>query len=101
MALALSSTRMGPHPDSYSRREIERRLAGELNRAWELLRIVEVEYARRTRTGSSAQFLDRLLLPKELRSDWIEAQQVYQRALDRWLAFVKHGVIPEHPNSIQ
>jgi len=47
-----------------------------------------------------AQYPDSLLLPKQLRKVWVEAQEAFQRALDRWLALIKHGTIPEDLNSI-
>jgi len=75
---------------------VERRLAEELFKASETLRIADVrlrEAANPHQTG--LKFPDSISESQRARAVWRVAKDAHERAFARWVAFVKHGTVPD------
>ncbi len=82
--------------DRWDMLRVERRLAEDLFKASETPRLSDArlpEASRPPQTG--LQFPDSVSEAQRAKAEWRAVQNAYDKAFERWVAFVKHGTIPD------
>lgn len=82
------------HLDAWTRRRIEQALARELHTTAEAVRLAG-HTLHDASAGSGAQWPDSKVELEQARTAYSRAHEAWLTATERWVAFVKDGVLPD------